>query len=275
MGLWAFISKVASLRTSAKSANSRPVFPKQILIICLITLISSVFSAMCFAQTNSKAKTVIPKLIQYRAVYSLSWRSFKVGTSFHTVKKIDRNRYMAEASSAPNASILPFKSFEKSYFMLKNNLIYPLDYEYANQENTRIKEGRIRFDWKNKKIKVLQGESPPTLVLPEKAQDKITENLQFRLQLQEEFHKGLRSYSYTVVERNKIRVYTFNVLSEEKIGTPIGVLESVLVEHISENKKRRTLLWLAKDYHYLIVKLQQFREGSLSGESEILSYEPL
>lgn len=255
--------------------NKKPLSAKPVLTFCLVTLISLFFSATALTAENQKFKTDVPKLIQYKAAYSLSWRSFKVGTSIHTVKKIDRNRYVAEAFSTPDVSILPFKSFERSYFMFKNNLISPLDYVYSNQENTRIREGRIRFDWKNKKIKVLQGESPPTLALPEKAQDKVTENLQLRLQLQEDFQKGKRSYSYTVVERNKIRVYTFNVLSEEKVDTPIGVLNCVQVEHISENKKRRTLLWLAKDYHYLIVKLQQLREGSLSGESVIQSYEAL
>jgi hypothetical protein len=210
--------------------------------------------------------------MEYKASYSVTWKKINLGTSHHTVKKIAHDLYLAESFSTPNITVLPFKSFEKSIFKRNNNQLIPQEYEYEIVEKGQRKIGKLKFDWKHKKIKVIQGESHPISILPALAQDKVSENIQLRLHLQQDLQKGKDSYSYIVVERNKIKTYTFNVLGQEKIQTPLGEFDTVKIEHVSDDQKRKTLAWFAKDLHYLMVKVQQYRTNGMMGESTINTF---
>lgn len=247
------------------------------------TFLLFAFATACFTKLllhpellfASEQKMPRAALMQYRATYILNWKSLKVGVSTHIVRKIGRQRYLAEVISRPYVSALPFSSTERSEFIRKNNTLQPVYYEYATEEKGRRKGGQLSFDWQHKKIKVIEGSAPPDLNLPDNAQDKITENLQLRLQLQEKKSKEGDTFSYTVVERNRIKTYTFTVLGYEKLETPLGSFDTVKLEHISDNKERKTLLWLAKDQCYLLVKLQHFRKQKLFAESVIQMLEPI
>src|SRR5690349_12885552 len=95
----------------------------------------------------------------YKATYSLYWYGIKVGNSTQTLQKLSRNRYLVEWASQPLLSFLPFYSFEKSEFYLKNHQIYPIEYHYKIKNKKKRKSGEIQFN--------------QIIDLPHKAQDKI------------------------------------------------------------------------------------------------------
>lgn len=191
----------------------------------------------------------------YQATYNLYWHGIKVGNSTQTLQKLNANRYLVEWTSLPLLSFLPFHSFEKSEFYLKNNQIYPIAYHYKIQNKKKIKSGEMLFN------------QMPSL--PHKAQDKISLYFQFRqdLALQK------NNFRYTVIEPEKIKHYTFKVINETHLKSTIGVLKTIQVEYISDNKERLTKVWLAKDLDYLIVKLQQFKKGKLIAESTLQHFQ--
>lgn len=217
------------------------------------------------------------EILEYQASYQLRWYSLDVGTSVHSVQKIAPNHYRAEALSYPRISFLPFKAYDKSDFLVKGDQIIPLAYENETLEKINrtptpqplpALPGKLIFDWEQKKINYLQSNIlTKTEDLKEKMQDQLSQHFQLHFDLKNK----KAPYTYEVAGIKKTKTYTFQILREETIKTPIGDFATIKVEHISNNQERKTNFWLAKDYDYLIIKLEQFRKDKLIAESLIQS----
>lgn len=69
-------------------------------------------------------------------------------------------------------------------------------------------------------------------------------------------------YVYDIIdEKGRADEYRFAVLEEEQISTPYGQLNAVKVERVRDNNRRQTYFWFAPEIDYLLVKMQQFKEG--------------
>lgn len=69
-------------------------------------------------------------------------------------------------------------------------------------------------------------------------------------------------YVYDIIdEKGQADEYRFAMLGEEQISTPYGQLDTVKVERVRENNRRQTYFWFAPELDYLLVKMQQFKEG--------------
>ena len=86
-------------------------------------------------------------------------------------------------------------------------------------------------------------------------QDKST----YQLVLQHDVAAGKKSMSYQVVDGNEIEVYDFRVLGEERVRTRAGLIDAIKVERVRDptQSSRKTILWFAKDWDYLLVALHQ------------------
>ena len=75
------------------------------------------------------------------------------------------------------------------------------------------------------------------------------------------------------MSRGKTKQYDYRVVAEEVLETAIGPLNVVKVEKITEgDDDRQITVWLATDWDYLIVKLQQSQDGD-SHQLELRSAE--
>jgi len=65
--------------------------------------------------------------------------------------------------------------------------------------------------------------------------------------------------SYQVVDGDEIETYDFRVLGEDKVSTKAGQVDAIKVERVRDptQSKRETILWFAKDWDYLLVRLHQ------------------
>lgn len=201
---------------------------------------------------------------EYRASYQLYWQNMNIGSSEHTLLRVGPNLYSAESISKPFLSILPFSNHERSQFIVENNKLKPQRYDFKTEEKGRKIVGLVEFDWAAQQIhkSIYQGAEKDE-ALPENALDRIT----YTLQLRQDLKRGTGPFTYTVVEPRKIKHYTFNVVGEEKINTPMGEFKTIKLEHVSDNGERRTQIWLAKEFDYLLVRLTQIRKGKLESEA--------
>ena len=65
--------------------------------------------------------------------------------------------------------------------------------------------------------------------------------------------------SYQVVDGGDVDTYDFRVLGTEKVETKAGRIDAIKVERVRDptQSKRTTVMWFAKDWDYLLVRLQQ------------------
>ena len=64
----------------------------------------------------------------------------------------------------------------------------------------------------------------------------------------------------TVVNRGKHKTYQIKIIGEEVIDSPVGKLNTVKLSRSREGSDSETIVWLAKDWNYLIVRLEQTDE---------------
>lgn len=82
----------------------------------------------------------------------------------------------------------------------------------------------------------------------------------YQLQLRRDLADGASSLAYQVMSRGKIRDYKFLVVGEELLDSPLGPINTLVVRRVRDDNERETLMWLAPDWQFTVVKIRQ-REG--------------
>lgn len=144
---------------------------------------------------------------------------------------------------------------EESHFRYDNQRFVPLSYRFERNGLGKSKKIVHDFDWKGKLVTGIDRDHPVKLVLKSGLLDKST----YQLALQEDVAAGKKSISYQVLDGDEIETYDFRVLGEEPVATEAGQIDAIKVERVRDPTKsnRQTVLWFAKDWDHLLVRLHQ------------------
>lgn len=94
--------------------------------------------------------------------------------------------------------------------------------------------------------------------------------LSYQLQLQQDVRNGEQEMHYKVVGKNRVEESTFAVLGDETLEGSFGSVDTVKVEKVRDpDNKRKTLMWFAPDWNYLLVRLIQIEPDGTRYEIHI------
>ena len=124
----------------------------------------------------------------------------------------------------------------------------------------------IAFDWQAGTA--LSTEDGESWTVP--LQDQVFDPLSHQFVLSQQLQNGLlESYEFAVVDGDKIEIHKYQLVGEERLGTPLGNLNTVKLERVREgSSSRSTVIWLAPDWHYLLARIEQ-SNGSLQVKMEL------
>ncbi|MDG2141055.1 MAG: DUF3108 domain-containing protein, partial [Gammaproteobacteria bacterium] len=78
--------------------------------------------------------------------------------------------------------------------------------------------------------------------------------------------------TFTIVNKNDIETYAYQILGEEKIVTPLGTFESIKIARThSKNSGRETIFWLALDFEGILLRARQTTPSGINIFLEIQS----
>ncbi len=216
------------------------------------------------AEASPPEPALKPYVLTYKAIYN--------GIPITATRKLHRDqdgRYII-TSRAKNWL---GKIEETGVFQLDaSNAIVNDSYLYQRRIFGRKKTEQLTFDH-------AQGEA----VYKSKKKRKTTSlaqpfhsRLSYQTQLRRDLINGKQPLIYPTLARGKEREYRFAILGEEVLDTDLGKITTVKLARVRENSSRETVLWFAKDWDYLLVKLWQkeedgedyqitLKEGSLAG----------
>lgn len=140
----------------------------------------------------------------------------------------------------------------------ENDRVVPLSYDYQLR-GWAVKNRHIRhtFDWTRQQVTAEVKDRKSTLDIPPGTLDKLG----FQLQLMQDLKAGKQRMEYTIVDKDRLREYVFEVLRKEKLDTEQGQVETVVVERVrAPEKKRETHMWFVPDWNHLLVRLVQIEE---------------
>lgn len=147
---------------------------------------------------------------------------------------------------------------EKSLFSREDEQIKPAYYEYK-QSGLGKRLRSVRFDWESQSAESLKNAQPSELSLSGHELDELS----YFLHLRQAVSKGEQDILFPVADGDEIKDYHYRVVGEEVVDTPLGRLNSIKLARIrDQDSPRRTELWLAKDWDYLLIKMIQEEEDA-------------
>ena len=199
-----------------------------------------------------------PGLKPYSAVYTSTLSGFSADMD-QRLSRVGEDRWQLS-----NKASFLFAGFEESaVFTVESQTVRPLRYDYDNKLS-KNHSSQVRFNWDNDTfIDKLHSKKPEPL--NGRAWDQLSLQAQLRLILLK--NSGhIDTTVFPEIDRYKIKQYTVKKLGEEQLQTDLGTFTAVKLEERRVNRDDHTLIWLAKDWDYLILRLQRIEEGKVEFE---------
>lgn len=209
------------------------------------------------AALSLPASLLAAELQPFSASYTADWKQLPFsGTAERSLQVQDDGTWKLDFS----ASMLVAGLNETSWLTLQNGEVQPQKYRYSRSGMGKSKKIKQDFDWSTNQVTGSDRGKPINATLIQGVQDKSS----YQLALQRDIADGKTSMSYQVFDGSDLDTYDFRVLGEESVETMVGTVDAIKVERVRDptQSKRITILWFAKDWDYLLVRLQQVeRDG--------------
>ncbi len=140
----------------------------------------------------------------------------------------------------------------------KEHIVTPLLYTYKRTGLGKNREQELHFDWAKNEVTNIKGDTNMALDPSKKIQDSLS----YQFQLRQDLIAGKKNLNYLITNAKKNRDYKFEIVGDEVLDTPLGKVATVKIRRIENNDERETCAWFAKDFQYLLVRLQQEENGS-------------
>jgi len=137
-------------------------------------------------------------------------------------------------------------------------LVVPRHYTYKRKGMGNNRDDELIFDWTNLKL----NNTKKNQVTDLEANNKLHDSLSYQVQLNQDLIAGKNKFSYSVTNTRKIKTYKFEIVGEENLTTSLGDVKTVKVKRTRDNDDLVTYAWFAKDFQYLLVRMQQEENGS-------------
>ncbi|MDF9777617.1 DUF3108 domain-containing protein [Pseudomonas baetica] len=188
----------------------------------------------------------------FSASYTADWKQLPMsGTAERNLTK--------EASGvwklSFKASMMIASLSEESTLTVDKDTLLPQSYHFERGGLGKAKKSDLDFDWNTKMITGTDRGDAVKVPLNRGMLDKSS----YQLALQQDVAIGKKSMTYQVVDGSEVDTYDFRVLGSEKVDTKAGKIDAIKVERVRDptQNKRITVMWFAKDWDYLLVRLQQ------------------
>ena len=201
------------------------------------------------------------EILPYQAEYKISSDSLSTNAT-RTLSKQGNNWLLSQ-----HAKLMFIKVNEESLIENSKDGLRPLHYEYSNNMSSK-QDQSINFDWATHSASDKKYRKPWSSKISDDTFDQLGAQLKMREAI---INNRLdKEISLTVVNRGKHKTYTVKQLGEETIDSAAGKLQTIKLLRSRPGSSSETTIWLAKDWNYLIVKLEQ-REDDEVYSLELLS----
>lgn len=140
----------------------------------------------------------------------------------------------------------------------KEQRIIPQRYIYQRKGMGKNRDDDLVFDWAANKVTNIKNSHSQVLDATKHFQDSLS----YQIQLSQDLIAGKKHFEYFITNGRKIKQYTFEIVGEETLTTPLGDVNTLKVKRTRDNSELVTYAWFAKDFQYLLVRLQQEENGS-------------
>lgn len=135
--------------------------------------------------------------------------------------------------------------------------VIPLHYSYKRRGLGRNRDAELTFDWDKQLVTNNVQNTSWKMDIIQDVQDKLS----YQLQLQRDVAQGKKTFAYQIADGGRLKEYAFEVVGEEVLKTPMGEVNTIKVKRSRDNDERTTFVWLAPDWDFLLVSMEQEEKG--------------
>lgn len=195
---------------------------------------------------------------RFQARYTLHAGGLEVGTTTISLSPVSSGRYeyLTVSRATGVAALLGFEEIrERSVWQSGESGIRSLRYSY-DRRGRKERRVEVIFDWSKGRVTNTVNGQNWHMSVPERTFDKQN----YLLALMLDLASDKRRMSYRIADGGKLKTYVFRCLGKQSIETEIGDFDTVVMERIRANAKRKTVFWLAPSLSFLPVQIEH-REG--------------
>lgn len=238
---------------------------KSILLLAILAITALPCSGLEGATQPEADLTYVPKVYEARyqaTTFGLSATAYRTQTKDDDVFTL-QNSLTLTMLGATVGSVT-----EISEFRWHNDSPRPLHYRY-DQTGISSRTDVIDFNWDTHIAQAKLGSKSVQMAIP----DEVLDRLNFSLKLGRDIAETeQREFTYQVADGNEVDTHVYRIEAEETITTPAGDLRAVRLDRVRRSdSKRRTTVWLATDWDYLLVKLEQVSSSGTTTELTLKS----
>ncbi|WP_242472599.1 DUF3108 domain-containing protein [Ectothiorhodospira mobilis] len=192
--------------------------------------------------------------------YTAEYQASKMGLSVVARITLSREgeylRYRAQIRPTGVLSwVLSDEIIEQSIFRITPARLQSLEYLYQHMSDDRKRLTESRFDWERGEVRGTRNGRSFSLEIPPDAVDRFT----LQLSMIQALVKGRDRFSRTIVDKDRLTTYHFQVGAAQRIDTPLGRLEAIPVIRHIEDRDTTVSTWFAPRLNYLPVRLEQMQ----------------
>jgi len=193
------------------------------------------------------------ELSPYKATYKAKIKGFTTNLSRELEQEKDGTWQLT------NKATLFFADFkERSRFTTEKNRVIPSRYTYRDE--------LLDYDWQVKKVTAIDGEKNKVLSLKDNMLDKLSYLPQVRIDF---LSDQQQEKNYSLLDGTRIKGYHVKKVSEEKITTPTGTYDTIVLEQV-RGESSKTRIWLDKNNRGLIIQLRKFNDNKLTYSLDLI-----
>lgn len=220
--------------------------------ISLVLTGTSIATKSAFAQP-----TALPDA--FTADYSVARGSMTLGNLSASLKYSGNNYQYQKYTKATGlaALVTGIKITENTNGQLSGLHVIPKNYLFNQSRRSKSRIDKAQFTGKN--AIGSYKDTPYNVVVPNGIQDRAS----LELVLARDIAQNKAHLKYNVLEKGKVKEYSFQKIGNEQIKTPAGVFATTKVKVMRDSNKRETIFWLAKQIDYLPVKVKHTEKGEV------------
>lgn len=223
---------------------------QQSLLLCLVFYLAHTVSAQ--------------ELTEFSAYYVASTNGISGEAERHLIHNGNENYRLNVSLEAKVAGVEIGDLEQSSEFRFLNQQIQPQQYSYQVSGVSSDIE-TVAFNWDAGVALSAEEDQSWTIELDGPVLDQMSYQQALAMAVMNE--PEAEEFSFQLVDGPVIEEHRFRQLEEEIIDTPLGQLRCARVERVrAEDSGRSTVIWLAKDWHYLLAKIEQRNPSGLQIE---------
>ena len=185
--------------------------------------------------------------------------------------RINNNRYRLQVRLLAEIAGQQLAKLEQtSEIAFINNSFQPLSYSYKLSGISTAAHA-INYNWDAKLALSRRDEESWTIDLNGAVWDQLSHQFALRqIFVNKKVETNSGEHEFLLIDGDEVETHRYTVIGEEILITTLGSLSTVKLERVQEDSEsRKTSLWLAKDWGYLLARIEQINDSGLRIEFDL------